>query len=37
MLKDDFYSYNNKYIIKYIEILLKNKEVGMLINEDILK
>jgi hypothetical protein len=33
MLKDDFFTYNNNYIIKYIETLLKNKDVGVLVQE----
>jgi len=34
MLKDEFYTYNNHFIIKYIERLLKNKDVGISIDEN---
>lgn len=34
MLKDEFYSYNNHFIINYIERLLKNQEVGISIEDN---
>ena len=34
MLKDDYFTFNNNYIIKYIEILLKNKDVGVIVQEE---
>jgi len=37
MLKDVFYSYNDNYIIKYIEQTLKNKELGMSTQDNELK
>lgn len=33
MLKDDFYSYDTKFIIKFIEMTLKNRDEGMSIHD----
>ncbi len=37
MLKDEFYSYDDTYIIKFLEQTLINKKIGNIINNDLLR
>lgn len=37
MLQDTFYSYNDNYVIKYIEETLKNKEAGISVQDNQLR